>query len=303
MNEKKILRCQSKKKALVDIMVLTYNHERYIGQALDSILMQQTDFPYRIVVGEDCSTDNTREIVLDYYERFSDKMEVVLWEKNVGVLQNDLEIMRKCDAKYIASLEGDDYWTDKHKLQKQVFFLESHQNYIGTAHNVRCVDQWGELLHRDFRFYPVCEEHIYGKKQALKHELISQTASLVYRNVYKEWKDSQWEFYLKSNINGDLVGQTFLGMQGDVYFFREIMADHRRSFEGDSWTSKTSGRNMLFYNYVVWKKLDQYLAAQYGVGINTENMWDFLWSEGKRRLLCDFNIKNLKVCCQLLFNK
>lgn len=303
MNDKKILRCQNDKKALIDIIVLAYNHGKYIGQALDSIFMQQTDFPYRIVVGEDCSTDNTREIILDYYERFPDKMEIVLWEKNVGSLFNELELISGCDAKYIAYLEGDDYWTDKYKLQKQVSFLELHQNYIGTAHNVRCVDEWGELLHRDFQFYPIREEHIYGKKQALKHELVSQTASLVYRNVYKKWGDSEWEFYSTCNINGDLVLQTFLGIQGDVYFFREIMADHRRIFEGDSWTSKSRSSNMLFSNYVDYKKLDQYWTKQYGVETDTDNMWDFLWKESKRRLLCDFNIKNIKVCLQLLNNK
>lgn len=304
MNEdKEILKCQNSQSAVIDIMMQTYNHENYIKQALDSILMQKTEYSYRILIGEDCSTDDTRKIVVDYYQKFPDKIEVILWKKNAGALANDLELMSNCKAKYVASLEGDDYWTSPYKLQKQVSFLEEHSDYIGTAHNVRCVDENGELLHRDFNSYPIVEEHVYGRAQAMKLAMISQTASMVYRNVYEQWDKTQWDFYKKSNINGDQVGQVFLGMQGNVYFFRDIMADHRKVFHGDSWTARSAGKNKLAYSYRNIKRMQLYLHKRYDVSFVNDNLWKDRWEISKKRLLSDFNIENLRVCGRMLWLK
>lgn len=300
MNEKKILKCLSDQDAMIDIMVLTYNHEKYIRQALDSIFMQQSEYSYRVIIGEDCSIDHTREIVLDYYKKFPDKIEIILWKKNVGALINDMEVMKSTRAKYVASLEGDDYWTDPYKIQKQIVFLENHPEYIGTAHNVRCVDEDGCLLHRDFDYYPIRESFIYGKEQAESLKMVSQTASLVYRNVYKMWGQSEWMFYKNCGINGDLVGQVFLGMQGQIYFFRDIMADHRRVFAGDSWTAKSFNKNLLYREYANTRKLQRFLEENYCIEIKKDQLWESLWEESKKRLLCDFNLENLKVCIRLL---
>lgn len=303
MNEKKqILQCQSSVVAMVDIMVLAYNHGEYIEQALDSILMQRTEFTYRILVGEDCSTDNTRQIVLEYYEKFPDKMEIILWEKNVGAIANETEIMRNCKAKYIAVLEGDDYWTDSYKLQKQVSFLEANSAYVGTAHNILCVDEKGKLLHKEFRQYPISDTHIYGKVQALKHEMISQTASLVYRNVYMEWDNRQWEFFEKfGSMNLDVVLQVFLGVQGDLYFFSEIMANHRKIYDGNSWTSMYHRKNKFLIMYKNRIKLNNFLKEHDNIKCSN-GIWEkSIWEESKKRFLCDFSAENLKVCCQLFF--
>lgn len=106
----------------VTIISLTYNHEKYIAQALESILMQKVNFTYEIVVGEDCSKDRTREILIQYAEKHPDKFHLLLHEKNIGAAKNQNKVFENCKGKYIAMLEGDDYWTDPYKLQKQVDF-------------------------------------------------------------------------------------------------------------------------------------------------------------------------------------
>ena len=121
---------------VVSIVCITYNHEPYLRQALDGFLMQQTTFPVEIVLAEDCSTDGTRAICEEYVAKYPDKIKYIYREHNVGYNENEYEAMCAAEGKYIAYCEGDDYWTDTQKLQKQVDFLEAHPDYSVCWH--RC---------------------------------------------------------------------------------------------------------------------------------------------------------------------
>ena len=119
---------------IVSVLMITFNHEKYIAKAIASVLMQKTNFDFEIVIGEDCSTDRTREIVLEYKAKYPDKIILLLQEKNVGMMPNFIDTLKACTGKYIALLEGDDYWTEPYKLQKQVDFLEKNLGYSSCAH-------------------------------------------------------------------------------------------------------------------------------------------------------------------------
>jgi glycosyltransferase involved in cell wall biosynthesis len=114
---------------LVSICMITYNHEAYIAKAIEGILMQRTSFKYRLIIGEDHGTDKTRQICEDYSLRYPDKIELLPSEKNLGMMHNFIRTLKSCNGKYIALCEGDDYWTDPLKLQKQVDFLEANPEY------------------------------------------------------------------------------------------------------------------------------------------------------------------------------
>ena len=131
----------------VSVAMITYNHERFIAQAIESVLMQQTDFAVELVIGEDCSTDGTRAIVRDYGERYPERIRLLLPEHNLGMMPNFVATLKACRGQYVASVEGDDYWTDPHKLQKQVDFLESAsgvQSVLSMKHTIsgRMVAKW-----------------------------------------------------------------------------------------------------------------------------------------------------------------
>ncbi|MDR0789418.1 MAG: glycosyltransferase [Bacteroidales bacterium] len=113
--------------------MITYNHEDYIAQAIEGVLMQKTDFPIELVISEDCGTDRTREICIDYQQKYPDIIKLLLPEHNLGVSQNFMQTVRACKGRYIAMCEGDDYWTDFLKLQKQVDFMEANPDY-GLVH-------------------------------------------------------------------------------------------------------------------------------------------------------------------------
>lgn len=128
----------------VSVLMLAYNHAQYIAQAVDSVLMQQVDFDYEIVIGEDCATDNTRDILIRYQQENPEKIRLLLPEKNLGMHDNLIQTFKACHgSSYIALLEGDDYWTSPDKLQKQVDFLDAHADYTLCFHNALILHQDG----------------------------------------------------------------------------------------------------------------------------------------------------------------
>jgi cellulose synthase/poly-beta-1,6-N-acetylglucosamine synthase-like glycosyltransferase len=110
----------------VTALVMTYNHERFIGQALDSVLMQETNFDYGILISEDCSTDRTREIIQEYATRHPERIRLILSDHNLRTNEIVTRGIREAQGEYVALLDGDDYWLARHKLQNQVDFLDTH---------------------------------------------------------------------------------------------------------------------------------------------------------------------------------
>jgi len=117
---------------MVSVCMITYNHESYVRSAIEGVLMQKCNFDFELVIGEDCSTDNTRQICEAYIEK-SNVIRLLPSSSNLGVSYNFIRTLRCCSGRYIAFCEGDDYWTDPFKLQKQVDFLEANAEY-GLVH-------------------------------------------------------------------------------------------------------------------------------------------------------------------------
>lgn len=125
---------------LVSILCITYNHENFISRTIESFLSQKTNFPFEIIVGEDCSTDGTLSVINRYRIKYPDLIRVITSESNVGPLNNIRRTLKICKGKYIALCEGDDYWTDIYKIQIQVAFLENNPDYVVTYHDACAFD-------------------------------------------------------------------------------------------------------------------------------------------------------------------
>lgn len=126
---------------IVDVNIACYNHENYIGQAIESVLNQKTDFEFRILVGDDASTDKSGQIIKEYENKYPSIIKAFYHEINKGINKsnesNGLFLLKHSKAKYIALLDGDDYWIDSTKLQKQIMFLENNNDYALSFHNVK----------------------------------------------------------------------------------------------------------------------------------------------------------------------
>jgi glycosyltransferase involved in cell wall biosynthesis len=132
------MKSENSNNPFIAIWMVSYNQEEFISQAIESVVMQNTNFDFKLYIGEDFSTDNTREICTALKIKHPEKIELFFNEKKIGATANGIQMYKKCyatNAKYIALCEGDDYWTDPLKLQKQVDFLEANTNYAGCFHN------------------------------------------------------------------------------------------------------------------------------------------------------------------------
>ena len=196
------------KEILVSICVITYNQDIYIRKCLDSILMQDVNFCYEIIVGDDCSTDSTRSILLSYRDRYPKTIIPVFSDKNTGISANYKRVLNKCRGDYIALCEGDDYWIEDTRLQKQVDFLETHPNYGFVGGNA------GILMGEKITFEPYDyipkpimegEWELYGDVlDYAKFGPVTRTVTLCFRKAIIE------PYIGIEGIGNDLVLQTVL---------------------------------------------------------------------------------------------
>ena len=167
---------------LLSVLCITYNHEKFVSQALDSFLMQETKFPIEIVVGEDCSTDNTLSVVESYKAKFPEIIKVITSQANVGVVENFRRTLMACRGKYVAICEGDDFWTDRQKLQIQVEFMENNPEYAISYHDAYAFEEPGVS-----KGLQLSEEY---QRDATEDDLVNarqiSTLTACFRNVLKE---------------------------------------------------------------------------------------------------------------------
>lgn len=211
---------------LVSVYMITYNHEKFISKALDSVLMQKVNFEYEIVVGEDCSKDNTRKILLEYFEKYPDLFKLVLQKSNLGFVQNSFDTFINCRGKYIAVLEGDDYWTDELKLQNQVNFLEANPDF-GLVYNDIClVDQnenkLPDRIQNSYRPKEIFEGDIFFTLLK-KGNFIYNSTSLFRNDIISEClKNEKYE-----NVQ-DIYLWLVISSRSKVKYFNTIAGAYRR---------------------------------------------------------------------------
>lgn len=222
----------------VSIIMLVYNHERFIEQALDSVLMQQVNFDYELIIGEDASTDHTKIIINKYEEKFQGKLNAIFREENVGTIRNLLDCLRRCQGEYIAFLEGDDYWTDKFKLQKQVDFLEKNPQYSTVAHNYKIVNLSDEFMGHGLQNQSVYE---FDKRDLEQFKLPSQTSTLLIRNISSQVLKEDIKIINKyAWLPGDRIFFLSLLKRGKIAILPEVMSAYRYYIEADgtNWSSQ-----------------------------------------------------------------
>jgi len=208
-------------RVLVSVVMITYGHEKYIRQAIEGVLMQQGDFDLEFVIANDCSPDNTDAVVQDVLSHHPNAhwIRYVKHEKNIGMMPNFIFALQQATGKYIALCDGDDYWTDPYKLQKQVDFLEANPDYVLSFHKVKILKTNGELVDD---FITKVPENYETQETLARLGNYIHTPSVVFRNVIKEFPP---EFSL-SPI-GDYFLYMILADYGKLKYFEEEMAVYR----------------------------------------------------------------------------
>jgi len=225
--EKNIMKnWSSTENPVVSVCCTTYNHENYISDAIDGFLIQDTDFPFEVVVRDDCSTDNTANIIKQYIDKYPNIIKPIYEAENQfskGVKPMPV-VYKKAVGKYFALCEGDDYWIDPLKLQKQVDFLEKNNEYVCCYHNSKIINDKGIVI---------IDTLITNPKDFQKTELLSNSFmtihSVMFRNILT-FKDEFNEIPF-----GDMMLWHLLGYYGKAKYLDNIQKAVYRKHEGGMW--------------------------------------------------------------------
>ena len=246
------------------VWLSTYNQASYVAQALDSILMQKTDFPFEIIAADDCSTDGTQKVILEYRERFPDKIIPYFTNPNVGGCRKltgciDAGLFR---GDYISFLEGDDYWLEENRLQVLVDFLEAHPTFSRVSHRRLVIDENGKKKGYDTS-KNVLNRSFYIEN-LLRGELYSDFGS-VFRNYYKEAGNKYHPLYYASRNVCDFQDMFITQDFGPVYVMDRVFGVYRsRSVPGaTNYNSITSQANRCKENIHLARAVEQFYHGKY----------------------------------------
>ena len=256
----------------LSVILITYNHEKYIEKALDSVLSQVTDFPFEIVIGDDCSPDDTKNIIREYRDKYPDIIRIVHREKNTGrPTLNVYETTMKCRGDYLAYLEGDDYWTDSDKLQKQMDFLNEHPEYIACTHSHKMIDDNGNDI-TDPEILKISDMYKWSGEFTMDDFEKSgfwpgHYASVVSKNIYKNKKHDYTILYKSHDFVDDGQILLFLLMEGKIYRLDDEMSVWRyvKKEGGNSWTSRSMKRNIQKEDILMSMELMKWLEKEYSL--------------------------------------
>lgn len=267
---------------IVSICCKTYNHEKYIADALDSFLMQEASFPYEIIVHDDASTDRTAEIIREYERKYPGIVKPIYQKENKyskGIKITQEYIVPNIKGIYVATCEGDDFWTDKYKLQKQVDFLDKHKDYTMCFHKVRVVDTNKKDLGRYKGLTNKGSKKI-GVVEAAKGGIVHVSSIVIRSDFYSKTRP----IWIKESIHGgyDYASALYMVAEGKIYYFDEIMSAYRSGVENSMMTNfKTnySKDNDIKYHtnrIETLKMADEYYEFKFNDAIEKVNLCSYV---------------------------
>ena len=244
---------------VVSICCATYNHVHFIRQCLDGFVMQKTDFPFEVLIHDDASTDGTQDIIREYEAKYPDIIKPIYQKENQyskGVRVSLVYNYSRVRGKYVALCEGDDYWTDPYKLQKQVDFLEAHPDYVMCSH------QFNQYWQEEGRLEEIADPHFKGADYDLLNLIggrwLTQTLTVMYRRSALNLQD-----YEKYGMSMDMILFYALLKQGKGYCFPDVMAVYR-CHKGGVWSEVSLNKQRLMEfkaRIAIYNKEQSYEAA------------------------------------------
>lgn len=275
---------------MVSVCCLSYNHENYIRQCLDGIVMQQTSFRFEVLVHDDASTDKSQQIILEYAQKYPDIIKPILQKENQfrkgkGILGPFL--CPKCTGKYVAFCECDDYWTDPLKLQKQVDFLEAHKEYIFCCHRFSIYEQNYNLYRKEYGydFYKEGEDLEITEELFLKTWVTQMLTTMIRTDVFLKTMKLVCDTY---NTSRDVYLFYELLQQGKGISLNRNMGVYRWNDGGiaigQSFLSRYTMASQVYTNIYKHHPNDQLLLPKIRYNYNRLLRHTYLSKEGQKNL-------------------
>lgn len=291
----------------VSIVCITYNQEKYIAQAIESFLMQKTNFDVEIIISDDASSDSTPQIIEEYAKK-NPNIKPILREKNIGAINNYIETLALATGEYVIVNEGDDYFSDENKIQKQVDFMEANPDYSICFHPVKRVFETG--IQKD-DVYPT--EQVKNLVTAFDFENLltranfMQTNSVMYRR--KAVPDVLQNFP-KDILPGDWYLHLMFAKEGKIKFLEDIMSVYRINTGGIWYNSLTNINAHLakycfeianFYKNVYYNIADKSLSYKFIVYSACSTIIRVLYQQKMFKKLVKFLFCNLNFFAEFYF--
>ncbi len=243
----------------VSVTIITYNQKNFIRKAIDSALAQKTNFPFEILVGDDCSTDGTREIIQEYERLYPGKVIGVLQDHNLGMNGglNCLATLKKVRGEYWALMDGDDYWTDPLKLQKQADFLDAHPDYSMAFHNALITYEDGTPSH--LLNGPVMKPFYTLDDMIGEDEIwFMATSSSMFRKLIDDYP--QW---FKESSSGDIPRIILKARLGPIGYQPDVMSVYRKNRGGASYADNYQDEKFLRNRIAMYSAINKELDYKY----------------------------------------
>jgi glycosyltransferase involved in cell wall biosynthesis len=244
----------------ISVCILTYNHEKLIEQAINSALEQKVNCDLEILIGDDCSSDNTPKIVYDFAKKHPDLVRPIVNKQNVGPTLNLTNLIKASTGDYIAILEGDDYWSDKTKLQTEVDFLEEHKECSAVFHKVKRIKNGKVIGHSPIGL----KKEYFSFDDIIKKGSFIPTTSLMFRSNIVEFPKE----YFASRMIADWPLVILIAKNGNLAFIDKVMACYRVNSNQESFTSWDGEKN-INESIKVIKAMDKYTEHKYRKVMNS----------------------------------
>ena len=282
-----------KKNIMLSVVIISYNQERYIREAIESVINQKTNYEYEILLADDCSPDNTGKIMKEYAERYPELIRLLERPQNLGGAKNYLDACLKAKGKYITILEGDDYWCDENKIQSQVEFLEENPEYYATSHL-----QEGRNLDNEVKgYFPKNirkNTTIFGVDDFIQNDKLFSSSATLFRNFFQD--EEKLEKYKILNKLDDLIGDAqmniFLCSLGKIYVEAKPMMVYRmRNNDGNSNFNSSHSINEIQYRYMnIYIKIEKIYDGKYSLYKKIK----YCYTLGVAYDLCKFKFDDIK---------
>lgn len=271
----------------VSIILLTYNHASHVQQALDSILMQKTTAKYEILIHDDASTDGTREILKEYAGKYSCIKLFLRKEKSLNANRSIYQVIRyKAQGKYIAELEGDDYWIGEEKLETEYAFLENNLEYSAVYMDSITINEVGRTINGREHYLTYDWKGKYSIKDYwYSGKYPGQTGTMMGRNLYGR-RDATIT-YKAHDVMGDISDIMLFAMEGPIYRINQVGSARRvvKRKGKDNWNSIAISRDVLLERAYARAMLLKYYERQTGNYTLVKERWETEYAGIKRHLL------------------
>ncbi len=248
----------------VSVCIFTYNHEKYIQRCIESVLMQKTNFDFEIIIGEDYSKDKTKEICIEYASKYPNKIRLLDRGKNLGICENIFQTLKESQGDYIALLDGDDYWIDPMKLQKQYDFLEKENTINMVFHQTLVINKLNNTI------------NLFVKNPKLKYTLsdIINKWSMATGSMFFRTKAMDFPDFVYHTHNVDLIIQLIVNRNNEeIGYIDDLMSVYYINEGSNTNNPNYNALNTAKRQKLLFEEYNEYTNFRYNELIIKSKKW------------------------------